>query len=151
MINIRDLVSFYQLVDPRDSLPFYVGQTIDPERRLKDYTRKSTIAQHSRALETRMNELARAGVQPIMQELERRECTPDETLEREAYWIQRRLAEGIALVNVMGANRYPVKATYYISPEHDMKLERIRLARRARGVNVDKSALVREAIDLLAE
>ena len=45
----------------------------------------------------------------------------------------------------------PVKATYYITPEHDMKLERIRLARRARGVNIDKSALVREAIDLLAE
>jgi len=36
-----------------------------------------------------------------------------------------------------------MKATYYITPEQDLKLERIRLARRQRGVKVDKSALVR--------
>jgi len=44
-----------------------------------------------------------------------------------------------------------MKATYYITPEQDLKLERIRLARRQRGVKVDKSALVREAIDYLPE
>src|SRR6266516_5255062 len=44
-----------------------------------------------------------------------------------------------------------MKATYYITPEQDMKLERMRLARRQRGVKVDKSALIREAIDQLLE
>jgi hypothetical protein len=42
-----------------------------------------------------------------------------------------------------------MKATYYITPEQDMKLERLRLARREQGVKVDKSALIREAIDSL--
>jgi hypothetical protein len=44
-----------------------------------------------------------------------------------------------------------MKATYYITPEQDMKLERVRLARRQQGVKVDKSALIREAIDYLPE
>ncbi len=44
-----------------------------------------------------------------------------------------------------------MKATYYITPEQDLKLEHIRLAQRQRGVKVDKSALIREAIDQLLE
>ena len=43
-----------------------------------------------------------------------------------------------------------MKATYYIRPEQDLKLEQLRLARRQRGERVDKSALIREAIDLLS-
>ena len=43
------------------------------------------------------------------------------------------------------------KATYYITPDHDMKLEQIRMARRRKGIRVDKSALIREAINLLQE
>lgn len=42
-----------------------------------------------------------------------------------------------------------MKATYYIRPDQDMKLEQIRLARRVRGEKVDKSELIREAIDRL--
>ena len=44
-----------------------------------------------------------------------------------------------------------MKGTYYITPEHDMKLEQVRIARKRRGIKVDKSALIREAIDLLQE
>ena len=44
-----------------------------------------------------------------------------------------------------------MKATYYITPEQDMKLERLRLARREHGMKVDKSALIREAIDQLRD
>ncbi len=44
-----------------------------------------------------------------------------------------------------------MKATYYIYPDQDMKLERIRLARKMRGGKVDKSELIREAIDKLVE
>ncbi len=42
-----------------------------------------------------------------------------------------------------------MKATYYITPEQDLKLERVHLARRQQGVEIDKSALIREAIDYL--
>lgn len=46
-----------------------------------------------------------------------------------------------------------VKVTYYITPEQDLKLDRIRLARRGRDRNkrVDKSALIREAIEAMEE
>lgn len=44
-----------------------------------------------------------------------------------------------------------IKATYYIYPDQDLKLERIRLARRMRGEKVDKSELIREAIDRMVE
>lgn len=42
-----------------------------------------------------------------------------------------------------------VKATFYLTEADIMQLEQIRLARRSRGVRVDKSALIREAIRLL--
>jgi len=44
-----------------------------------------------------------------------------------------------------------IKATYYIRPEQDIKLEQIRLQRRLKGERIDKSALVRETIDKLIE
>ena len=42
-----------------------------------------------------------------------------------------------------------VKATFYLTPEHLLTLERLRLARKEQGQKVDKSALVREAIERL--
>jgi len=42
-----------------------------------------------------------------------------------------------------------VKATFYLTPEHIMTLEQVRLKRKQRGEKVDKSALVREAINYL--
>src|SRR5882762_7045861 len=44
-----------------------------------------------------------------------------------------------------------IKATYYIRSDQDIKLEQIRLQRRLKGERIDKSALVREAIDKLIE
>jgi hypothetical protein len=44
-----------------------------------------------------------------------------------------------------------IKATFYLTQEHIMKLEHIRIGRKQKGTKVDKSALVREAIDLLGE
>lgn len=44
-----------------------------------------------------------------------------------------------------------IKASYYISESDDWKLEQIRIQRRRRGVKIDKSALIREAIGLLQE
>ena len=46
-----------------------------------------------------------------------------------------------------------VKVTYYITIEQDLKLDRVRLARRGKDRNkkIDKSALIREAIDAIQE
>src|SRR5262245_17292686 len=45
-----------------------------------------------------------------------------------------------------------IKVSYYIRPDQDDTLEEIKLAvRRATGERTDKSALIREAIDLLAD
>jgi hypothetical protein len=42
-----------------------------------------------------------------------------------------------------------IKLTVYVTPEHNLKLETIRLERKRKGDKVDKSGLVREAIDRL--
>lgn len=44
-----------------------------------------------------------------------------------------------------------VKATFYLTPGQVMKLEQLRLTRRQQGQKIDKSALVREAIDALTD
>lgn len=48
-------------------------------------------------------------------------------------------------------NEELIKATFYLTQQHIMKLERIRLGRKQMGRKTDKSALVREAIDLFEE
>ena len=42
-----------------------------------------------------------------------------------------------------------VKATFYLTPENIMQLEHLRIERLQKGEKVDKSALVREAIEKL--
>ena len=44
-----------------------------------------------------------------------------------------------------------VKATFYLTPNLVMRLEEIRYTRMRRGERIDKSALVREALELLPE
>ncbi len=48
-------------------------------------------------------------------------------------------------------NKELTKVTFYLTQQHIMKLECIRLERKQAGRKVDKSALVREAIDLFEE
>jgi hypothetical protein len=108
------LIYFYKLVDPRDNLPFYVGQTVDPERRLKDYLNERP--QHSRALDKRIDELRQAGLQPIMQELERKDCTAEGALVREAYWIHFFESQGIALLNRSNNKERREQQTIYLPP-----------------------------------
>lgn len=43
------------------------------------------------------------------------------------------------------------KATYYITQEQNLKLERVRLRRISGGEEIDKSAIIRELIDGLEE
>ena len=44
-----------------------------------------------------------------------------------------------------------VKATFYLTPDLIMKLEEVRMARLRKGQRVDKSALVREALERLSD
>jgi hypothetical protein len=44
-----------------------------------------------------------------------------------------------------------IKSTFYLSHEHIMQLEEFRLKLKKRGERVDKSELVRRAIDLLVK
>jgi hypothetical protein len=43
------------------------------------------------------------------------------------------------------------KATFYITDDQDTALEELRLQRRKAGEKIDKSGLIREAIDLLVK
>ncbi len=43
-----------------------------------------------------------------------------------------------------------IKATFYLTPDLVLKLEEVRMTRLRSGIKVDKSALVREAIEQLA-
>lgn len=62
--------------------------------------------------------------------------------------VKRRTSEAV----VQEARPVPelVKATFYITSDLAMKLEEIRLARMRKGQRIDKSALVREALEQLA-
>lgn len=139
MIEPRDIVSFYQLVDPRDRLPFYVGLTTSPEERLRAY---QISRPHSAALAKRKKELDALGLQPIMQELERRECTADEALEREAYWIHHLNSQGIALLNKNNNKRDWKQKTIYIPPSLEHWLN-IQAAQERREI----SEIVTEALE----
>ena len=50
-----------------------------------------------------------------------------------------------------GKGQELVKATFYLTPAHVIALEELRLKLRKQGEKVDKSELVRRAIDLLVQ
>lgn len=60
-----------------------------------------------------------------------------------------RQAGGTAEQQASKTARKLVKATFYLTQDHILKLEQLRFERRRKGQRVDKSALVREAIELL--
>jgi|SRR5579883_67356 predicted GIY-YIG superfamily endonuclease len=107
------LYSFYKVTDPRNKLPFYIGQTLDFERRQKDYL---TGKGHSRPLDSRLKELELAGLQPIVEEIERKSCTQSAALEREAYWIQHFTDQGIVLLNRSNNKTRHKQQTVYLPP-----------------------------------
>lgn len=86
----------YDLIDPRDDLPFYVGITNDPNERmmqhlLRDDSNKGKVA--------RINDIQTAGLTPKMHIIEVVESR-DIAHARETYWIQDYLAKGYKLTNI---------------------------------------------------
>lgn len=85
----------YALVDPRNQRIRYIGKTSNAERRLYEH-----IAEGRRPSTHRtrwINQLTRAGIEPILIELE--EVTQENWQERERFWIQHYKQEGHSLTN----------------------------------------------------
>lgn len=82
------LVSIYVLRDPRDGRARYVGQAVDPQRRLRTHVRQRF---YSDAIPTKkpfnlwLQELVRGRLVPDMEVLE--EVQGDEAMRRENLWI----------------------------------------------------------------
>src|SRR5260370_40672468 len=100
----------YQLIDPRDQQPRYVGVTEDTIRRFSDYLQGS----HSRSLSRWRDELSFLNLTPIMQELEQIEGTREEAEARERHWIRTFLAQGVTLFNKSSTQGDNFRQTIYM-------------------------------------
>lgn len=93
-----DVFAICKIIDPRDGLPFYVGQTSRPiDARFQEHLRDNATNQ---AKSERIAEIHQAGLVPIIEEIERVQGTFARVLERETYWIQHYISEGIELTNL---------------------------------------------------
>jgi len=90
------LAPLYALIDPRDRLPFYVGQTNNKDRRLEEHCNPEERDKSPRA--KRIRELAATGALPEIVVLERCERKL-EALRKETYWIEQLRGRGHALTN----------------------------------------------------
>lgn len=88
----------YQLIDPRDGLPFYVGYTFDMKQRFSEHLATAYFAKSAK--EQRIFELKSLGLCPEMEEIEEVNGTVQEAMQREIYWIYALKAQGFALTNV---------------------------------------------------
>lgn len=93
-----ELEYIYALVDPRSDAPFYIGRSLQPERRV--YLHLSNCA--SVPVKAYVDEIRAAGMEPNWKILE--ETTDGRTAE--CQWVQRCLAEGIMLTNNFKKNNY---------------------------------------------
>lgn len=87
----------YELVDPRDNLPFYVGITDNVYRRLKEHIRCNGDNPDKDA---RMRELHKEQEIVIMRPLFRAKSYID-ALSMEAEWISKYMTQGIQLLNIV--------------------------------------------------
>lgn len=88
----------YELVDPRDCLPFYVGITDDIYRRFRQHMRCNG---QNPAKDARVKELQKEQQMMIMNVLFRAK-SDSEALILETEWINKYLSQGIKLLNIVG-------------------------------------------------
>jgi len=82
MNNDNETVYIYALIDPRDERVFYVGQTKNPARRLRQHLADKSISNRRCVW---LGELISLGKKPIMKVIE--ECQKGTVDEREVYYI----------------------------------------------------------------
>lgn len=86
-------VTIYSMSDPLSNKIFYVGQTIDLKRRIREHKYDPC----SNALYDKMKYLKSMDIDPIYNIIE--VCDIDQKIERELYWIMKFIHEGIELIN----------------------------------------------------
>lgn len=91
-------VTIYALVDPRTQEPRYVGRTVDPVGRFRDHCADRSGAKGAWVAELRSEDL-----RPEMIVLSRTSSADGPDAEQE--WIDRLVAEGFDLLNVVGVTR----------------------------------------------
>jgi hypothetical protein len=93
-----DIFTIYKMIDPRDGLPFYIGQTSRAiDARFYEHLHDNGDNQ---AKSERIAELQALGLAPLIEEIEQVYGTLPQALEQETHWIQHYLSEGIALTNI---------------------------------------------------
>jgi predicted GIY-YIG superfamily endonuclease len=86
----------YDIEDPRDGLPFYVGYTANMEQRSLQHLAgdASNLAKCER-----IAELQQLNLTPIVREIDTVEGTVSDAMQRESYWIRRLGSADMPLVN----------------------------------------------------
>lgn len=96
------MIHIYQLVDPRDNKPFYVGQSIDTAMRWQQHitTRNRPLAMNNEFTPTqlRIREICDAGLTPDIDVLESCTSFADSRLQ-EHKWIRQLTEQGYQLTN----------------------------------------------------
>lgn len=92
----KRIYTIYALIDPRDNAIRYIGITVNPDERLKQHIWGDMNIRKREWI----SELNQSDLAPIMQTIETAE-TEGTALEREAYWIQYYLSQGVRLVNIL--------------------------------------------------
>jgi len=100
-MNKHTTVYIYQLVDPRNGNPFYVGRAVDPATRLSTHISQARRWGHldncSNRTRKYIAEMLDAGIKPQMIILE--ETTEEYTASREDFWWRHLSVQGFALTN----------------------------------------------------
>jgi len=136
----------YQLVDPRDNLPRYVGITQSMKARYDQHVAGELSNLQKNAW---VQDLRRVNLLPLMKELERIDSSEFEALQRERHWIRSLIENGMPLVNKMGVVAEPMeKISFYLTPDEARKLNDLEYEQRNRtGRRVNRNDLIRHLID----
>ena len=107
--------SIYQLIDPRDNLPHYLGFTRNVDRRLYEHIRGDGSGNALK--EAWIDELISCGMEPILQEIEIVTGTLRDAVEREIGWIHFFAEKEAPLTNSNGLPSNERATTFYLPPE----------------------------------
>lgn len=98
----------YELIDPRDNSPFYIGATVDPEQRLRKHVSRSKRAKngHFDLTQRRIQDIVNSCNRVEMCVLEAiKNVTGRALAQRETYWIHYRwYIDGVWLTNIRSGN-----------------------------------------------
>lgn len=90
------LICIYRLLDPRDSLPHYIGATINPDQR--NWAHLSNSEKRGKVKHAWVAELKALGLRPIFEAIEWVE--EKQAYTREIYWIKFGHDHGWPLTNI---------------------------------------------------